>query len=106
MLRIWPMPRFGLSVATWAGLIGYAETLSLEVAADCFTSMVPHCAPNTLALTTPPPLRHPPLNWSEFLEFPDQNFRNPQELPTLSRDEHKILCRTALRDAAPIRRNA
>ena len=27
-------PRFGLSVATWAGVIGYAKTLSLEVAAD------------------------------------------------------------------------
>ena len=28
-----PMPRFGLSVATWAGVLGYAKTLSLEVAA-------------------------------------------------------------------------
>ncbi len=28
-----PMPKFGLSVATWAGVIGYAKTLSLEVAA-------------------------------------------------------------------------
>jgi 3-oxoacyl-[acyl-carrier protein] reductase len=27
-----PMPNFGLSVATWAGVIGYAKTLSLEVA--------------------------------------------------------------------------
>jgi 3-oxoacyl-[acyl-carrier protein] reductase len=32
-----PMPRFGLSVATWAGLIGYAKTLSLEIAADRIT---------------------------------------------------------------------
>jgi 3-oxoacyl-[acyl-carrier protein] reductase len=27
-----PIPEFGLSVATWAGVIGYAKTLSLEVA--------------------------------------------------------------------------
>jgi 3-oxoacyl-[acyl-carrier protein] reductase len=32
-----PMPKFGLSVATWAGVIGYAKTLSLEVAADNIT---------------------------------------------------------------------
>ncbi|MEO8752491.1 MAG: SDR family oxidoreductase [Casimicrobiaceae bacterium] len=32
-----PMPRFGLSVATWAGVIGFAKTLSLEVAADRIT---------------------------------------------------------------------
>jgi len=32
-----PAPRFGLSVATWAGMIGYAKTLSLEVAADKIT---------------------------------------------------------------------
>jgi 3-oxoacyl-[acyl-carrier protein] reductase len=32
-----PMPKFGLSVATWAGVIGYAKTLSLEVAAEIFT---------------------------------------------------------------------
>jgi len=32
-----PMPKFGLSVATWAGVIGYAKTLSLEVAADKIT---------------------------------------------------------------------
>ncbi|MFO1311487.1 MAG: SDR family oxidoreductase [Burkholderiales bacterium] len=32
-----PMPRFGLSVATWAGVLGYAKTLSLEVAADRIT---------------------------------------------------------------------
>ena len=32
-----PMPKFGLSVATWAGVIGYAKTLSLEVAADDIT---------------------------------------------------------------------
>jgi len=32
-----PMPTFGLSVATWAGVIGYAKTLSLEVAADNIT---------------------------------------------------------------------
>jgi 3-oxoacyl-[acyl-carrier protein] reductase len=31
------MPKFGLSVATWAGVIGYAKTLSLEVAADNIT---------------------------------------------------------------------
>ena len=34
---IQPMPRFGLSVATWAGVIGYAKTLSLEVAMDNIT---------------------------------------------------------------------
>jgi 3-oxoacyl-[acyl-carrier protein] reductase len=27
-----PLPRFGLSVATWAGVLGYAKTLSLELA--------------------------------------------------------------------------
>jgi 3-oxoacyl-[acyl-carrier protein] reductase len=27
-----PLPRFGLSVATWAGVIGYAKTLALETA--------------------------------------------------------------------------
>ena len=27
-----PMARFGLSVATWAGVLGYAKTLSLEIA--------------------------------------------------------------------------
>jgi len=32
-----PMPKFGLSVATWAGVIGYAKTLSLEVAQDGVT---------------------------------------------------------------------
>ena len=32
-----PMPKFGLSVATWAGVHGYAKTLSLEVAADRIT---------------------------------------------------------------------
>jgi len=32
-----PMQKFGLSVATWAGVIGYAKTLSLEVAADNIT---------------------------------------------------------------------
>ncbi len=26
-----PIPKFGLSVATWAGVIGYAKTLSIEV---------------------------------------------------------------------------
>ena len=31
---IQPIPTFGLSVATWAGVIGYAKTLSLEVAAN------------------------------------------------------------------------
>jgi 3-oxoacyl-[acyl-carrier protein] reductase len=30
---IQPIPRFGLSVATWAGVIGFAKTLSLETAA-------------------------------------------------------------------------
>ena len=30
---IQPIPGFALSVATWAGVIGYAKTLSLEVAA-------------------------------------------------------------------------
>ena len=32
-----PIARFGLSVATWAGVLGYAKTLSLEVAADRIT---------------------------------------------------------------------
>jgi len=32
-----PMPKFGLSVATWAAVLGYAKTLSLEVAADNIT---------------------------------------------------------------------
>lgn len=32
-----PMAGFGLSVATWAGVIGYAKTLSLELAADQIT---------------------------------------------------------------------
>jgi 3-oxoacyl-[acyl-carrier protein] reductase len=32
-----PAPRFGLSVATWAAVIGYAKTLSLEVAAEKIT---------------------------------------------------------------------
>jgi 3-oxoacyl-[acyl-carrier protein] reductase len=32
-----PLPKFGLSVATWAGVIGYAKTLSLEVARDKVT---------------------------------------------------------------------
>jgi 3-oxoacyl-[acyl-carrier protein] reductase len=32
-----PMPRLGLSVATWAGVLGYAKTLSLEVAAAGIT---------------------------------------------------------------------
>ena len=32
-----PMAKFGLSVATWAGVLGYAKTLSLEVAAQAIT---------------------------------------------------------------------
>ena len=32
-----PRARFGLSVATWAGVIGYAKTLSLEVATEGIT---------------------------------------------------------------------
>ena len=32
-----PIARFGLSVATWAGVLGYAKTLSLEIAADKIT---------------------------------------------------------------------
>ena len=32
-----PIARFGLSVATWAGVLGYAKTLSLEVAAERIT---------------------------------------------------------------------
>jgi 3-oxoacyl-[acyl-carrier protein] reductase len=32
-----PIARFGLSVATWAGVVGYAKTLSLEVAAEAIT---------------------------------------------------------------------
>lgn len=34
---IQPIARFGLSVATWAGVIGYAKTLALEVAATGIT---------------------------------------------------------------------
>lgn len=34
---IQPIARFGLSVATWAGVIGYAKTLSLETAAAGIT---------------------------------------------------------------------
>jgi 3-oxoacyl-[acyl-carrier protein] reductase len=32
-----PIPRFGLSVATWAGVLGYAKTLSLELASAGIT---------------------------------------------------------------------
>ena len=32
-----PMPRFGLSVASWAAVLGYAKTLSLEVATQNIT---------------------------------------------------------------------
>lgn len=32
-----PIARFGLSVATWAGVVGYAKTLSLELAATGVT---------------------------------------------------------------------
>lgn len=32
-----PLPRFGLSVATWSGVIGFAKTLSLEIAAAGIT---------------------------------------------------------------------
>ncbi|MGE0799436.1 MAG: SDR family oxidoreductase [Lautropia sp.] len=32
-----PIPEFGLSVASWAGVLGYAKTLSLEAAADGVT---------------------------------------------------------------------
>ena len=34
---IQPIPRFGLSVATWAAVLGYAKTLSLEVATQRIT---------------------------------------------------------------------
>jgi len=34
---IQPIARFGLSVATWAGVLGYAKTLSLEIAAQGVT---------------------------------------------------------------------
>jgi len=34
---IQPIPSFGLSIATWAGVIGFAKTLSLELAADEIT---------------------------------------------------------------------
>ncbi len=34
---IQPISRFGLSVSTWAGVIGYAKTLSLELAAEGIT---------------------------------------------------------------------
>jgi 3-oxoacyl-[acyl-carrier protein] reductase len=33
-----PIPRFGLSVATWAGVLGFAKTLSAEVAAHGVTA--------------------------------------------------------------------
>jgi len=32
-----PIPQYGLSVATWAGLFGFAKTLSLEIAGDGIT---------------------------------------------------------------------
>jgi 3-oxoacyl-[acyl-carrier protein] reductase len=32
-----PIPQFGLSVSTWAGVIGYAKTLSIELAAEGVT---------------------------------------------------------------------
>ena len=32
-----PLPRFGLSVATWAGVVAYAKTLALELAAEGLT---------------------------------------------------------------------
>lgn len=32
-----PIPRFGLAVATWAGVLGYAKTLSLELATRAIT---------------------------------------------------------------------
>ena len=32
-----PIARFGLSVATWAGVLGYAKTLSLEIASEGIT---------------------------------------------------------------------
>jgi 3-oxoacyl-[acyl-carrier protein] reductase len=31
------LPQYGLSIATWAGLFGFAKTLSLEIAADGIT---------------------------------------------------------------------
>ncbi len=34
---IQPIARFGLSVATWAGVIGYSKTLSLEIASQGIT---------------------------------------------------------------------
>jgi 3-oxoacyl-[acyl-carrier protein] reductase len=34
---IQPIARFGLSVATWAGVIGFAKTLSLELAPEAIT---------------------------------------------------------------------
>jgi 3-oxoacyl-[acyl-carrier protein] reductase len=34
---IQPIARFGLSVSTWAGVIGYSKTLSLELAAEQIT---------------------------------------------------------------------
>ena len=34
---IQPIARFGLSVATWAGVLGYAKTLSLEIASEGVT---------------------------------------------------------------------
>ncbi|MGH7714979.1 MAG: SDR family oxidoreductase [Vulcanimicrobiaceae bacterium] len=32
-----PIPQYGLSVATWAGLFGFAKTLSLEIGSDGIT---------------------------------------------------------------------
>lgn len=32
-----PLPQYGLSVATWSGLFGFAKTLSLEIAGDGIT---------------------------------------------------------------------
>ena len=37
LCAIQPIPRFGLSVATWAAVLGYAKTLSLEVATQRIT---------------------------------------------------------------------
>jgi 3-oxoacyl-[acyl-carrier protein] reductase len=56
-----PIPKFGLSVATWAGVIGLAKTLSLELARD-------HIRINTLC---PGLVQTPRLDVVNAAESPD-----------------------------------
>lgn len=56
-----PIPKFGLSVATWAGVIGLAKTLSLELARD-------HIRINTLC---PGFVQTPRLDVVNAAESPD-----------------------------------